>query len=144
MNTFKFWYRWLLVVAFAIIVFGLYIAFFNNTFLFFYFAKFIQQTYHVESPLLQGLLFKWMFGMLGATMIGWGITIWFVLNNGFLKKQIWAWKALLFATLWWFTIDSYISFISNAIFNVAFNAILLISILIPLIMTFKSFHKQNE
>jgi hypothetical protein len=144
MNTFKFWYRWLIVVTITIIVFGLYIALCNQTFLFFPFIKLINTVYNVEPSLLQSPFVKWIFGMLGATMIGWGITIWFILHNSFSHKQAWAWKALLFSTLWWFTIDSYISIITGAIFNFALNGIILISFIIPLIMTFKKFHVQNQ
>lgn len=83
----------------------------------------------------------WLLGVLGSTMVGWGIMgaflIWFGLRswirNGFPQDQQWSWQALLSGFSLWFVFDTGISAWNEVWFNVIFNTLLYVMLVIPLL-----------
>ena len=76
-------------------------------------------------------------------MIGWGTFIWFIVNFPFLRKERWAWFAMIIGGLAWFIPDTLISFICGAYFNVIVNVMFLALLFIPLIAVAKEFNKKK-
>jgi len=144
MKNFKFWYCWLIVASCLIILFGLSMVLFSNTFLFGYFNNMVHNNFPVNGDLivLKSLL-TWLYAVLGATMIGWGICILYVLQNAFIRKERWAWFAIIVGLLAWFIPDTFMSYFSGAIFNVVLNFALLLAFLLPLIFTFRDFNTKQ-
>ncbi len=71
-------------------------------------------------------------GVLGAVLIGWAVTI-FALIDAARAAGAPAWRGLTAAMAIWFTIDSTISVLSGAAFNVVPNALFMGTFLIPVI-----------
>jgi len=78
---------------------------------------------------------QWGYGVLGAVMTGWGIFTTFIVHFPFKR----AWTCLASGVLAWFVIDTFISLSFKVYFNVAFNAVLLIGLMLPLVFSRKYF-----
>jgi hypothetical protein len=142
MNRFNFWYKWLLIVSAIMIALGMFITFCNQTSLFYYFFnKHINFTFWGNGLIPTDLLKfqSWIYSVLGATLIGWGIFLLFIIHYSFKRKQKWAWTCILFGICFWYTFDTTISISFAVYFNVAFNTILFIAIILPLFFTRKYF-----
>ena len=74
----------------------------------------------------------WIYGLLGAVMAGWAVTLWF-LSRELTGENL---QALIQATFWglmvWFVLDSAISLIDGVWLNVGLNFSLLLIFLLPL------------
>ena len=93
MNSFLFWQRWLLILGIVFVVFG------------------IVMTLPFGANLVDGLInpvfwgngaipdnanaFKtFIYGVLGAAMVGWGVLLAFIAHYPFRQKEKWAWNCL--------------------------------------------------
>jgi hypothetical protein len=135
---FKFWQRWLFGVSLVLIVFGLALAFFNQT------ATFDLLFNDRINPMFWGgkdatadvAAFQgWIYGVLGATVAGWGITMAFIARYPFARREKWAWDCLATGLLVWFVADTALSLRFGVIFNALFNLLLFVAAGLPLAFT---------
>jgi hypothetical protein len=82
---------------------------------------------------------QWLYGVWGATIAGWGISMTCIARYPFRKKERWAWNCLVFGLLVWFVLDTSLSVFYKVYFNAAFNTTLLILAGLPLAFTRKEF-----
>jgi hypothetical protein len=144
MKNFNFWYRWLLVASCLIILGGLSLVLFGNSFLFRPMNEMIINLFSKNGDISEiNRLLTWILAVLGATMVGWGICILYVLQNAFIRKERWAWFAITVGLLAWFIPDTFMSYFSGAIFNVILNFLLLLTFLLPLVFTFSDFNTKQ-
>lgn len=142
MDRFTFWQRWLVAAGVVITAFGAFIVFFSQTGLFE--AVFDNQIDPVfwDDDLPPGVadFQRWVYGVLGATVAGWGVFIAFIAQHPFRRRERWAWTCLLAGMLVWFALDSFISLTSGVYFNaLAVNVPLLLVVLVPLWFTRQDF-----
>ena len=142
MEHFGFWQRWLFIAGLIIIIFGLLMAFLNQT------RPFDLLFNNQINPIFWGVravpeevvVFQsWIYGVLGATVAGWGVFLAFIAHYPFKNKERWAWNCVALGMLLWFTVDTAISLYFGVIFNALFNTILLIAVLLPLILSRRAF-----
>ncbi|MGA9141848.1 MAG: hypothetical protein WBZ29_16600 [Methanocella sp.] len=140
-SRFLLWRNWLLAVCAVVIIFGLVIALLSWSPLFGIFNGLVNGVFWNGSAPdgNTGEFVLWTYGMLGATMAGWGVTLAFIVFYPFTKKERWAWNAIVLSLLLWFAVDTLMSAYTRAYFNVAINIILIIAAGIPLIMTRRNF-----
>jgi hypothetical protein len=141
MRQFLFWQRWLLIVSIVIGAFGVLMALSSGTPLFDLFNRQIDPAFWSASPMDEGttLFQQWVYGVLGATIAGWGISLAFIALYPFRKKEKWAWTCTATGILAWFVLDTALSVFYHVYFNVAFNMALMILAMPPLIATRKDF-----
>ena len=146
MKSSSFWQRWLFVFSVIIIIFGLFMAFFNHTVLFLIFTNQINPSFWgLNPPPTRIVPFQgWIYGILGATMAGWGVILAFVIHHPFRKKERWAWNALMLAFSLWYLTDTAISLSFGVIFNAIFNTLIFIAAVLPLFLTRKEFFTKKE
>ena len=84
-----------------------------------------------------------IYGVLGATMAGWGVVLAFVIHHPFRNKERWAWNALALAFSLWYLADTAISLSFGVIFNALFNTVIFIAAMIPLFFTRKEFFRPQ-
>jgi hypothetical protein len=72
--------------------------------------------------------------LMGAVSIGWGLSL-FPLVSAAQKLGAPVWRALTFAVLSWFVIDSFLSWSNGFALNAASNTLLLLGYLIPVLAT---------
>lgn len=138
MKRFEFWQKWLLSVGILLILFGLAMAFFNQSPVFdLLFNRQIDPLFWAGGVLpTQAQAFqRWIYGVLGATIAGWGVFAAFVAQHPFRKREKWAWNCTALGVGLWFLVDTGLSLNSGVGFNAAFNTILLILIFLPLWFT---------
>lgn len=141
-GRFDFWQKWLLAVGLIVIAFGLIIALLSCTPLFSVSNGLVDDVFWqggVPAGLDQYRL--WVHGMLGATMVGWGITLAYIVLNPFRRREKWSWNAIAVGLAVWFVLDTFMSAYTQAYFNVGVNVLLAVLAGIPLLMTRKSFVK---
>ncbi len=86
---------------------------------------------------------QWIYGVLGATMAGWGVCLAFIAAAPFKRKEKWAWNCLALAVSLWFVVDTFLSWRCGALFNVIFNVLIFLAALVPLLLSRKSFLIPN-
>jgi hypothetical protein len=144
-RRFLLWQRWLMALGVIIVVFGVALAFFYPTPLFDVFRTQLDPSFWDVGELTSGtLLFQeWIYGVLGATMAGWGVCIAFIAAVPFKRKEKWAWNCLAIAVSLWFVIDTFLSWRFGALFNVVFNALVFLAAMAPLLFSRKYFLIPN-
>lgn len=129
------------------LIIGLLVAFFGNSFIFelhnsktelvFFSGK------QLDTNVLQ--LKNWLFGIIGATIAGFHLLVIMISENAFKLKQKWAYDAVLYSMVLWFTIDSSISIYYGALYNVLLiNLPALFMICLPLVMTKRDFENNDN
>ncbi len=142
MNNFYFWQKFLLIVSGVLILMGLFIALFNQSTLFnILFNENITTSFFNNDNMPSNFVQfqSWIYGVLGATILGWGIVIFSITKNAFREKQRWAWNCITIGICAWYIVDTSISIYFKVIFNAVFNTILFLAVLIPLVFTKKYF-----
>jgi hypothetical protein len=136
-DHFRLWYRWLLIVSILLIFFGVFMAIFNSTPLFDLFNTQIDPVFWGEEPLPTSVASfqAWVYGVLGATVAGWGICMAFIVYHPYRRRERWAWWALTTGIVIWDLIDTTISLSYGVVFNAGFNTLLLLLAGVPLLAT---------
>jgi hypothetical protein len=140
MQAFKFWQRWLFTLGLAIIFFGLILAFFNQAALLgFNFNQLINAVFWPSEKINDQMLMfqKWIYGVLGAVMAGWGVFIAFIAYGPFQRKEHWSWNCLLLGFILWYLPDTAISVYFKVYFNALINTFLFGAAILPLVLTRK-------
>jgi hypothetical protein len=139
-DRFFFWQKWLLAVCAIVIVFGLVMALLSWTPLFSVFNDLVDDVFWPGGePAGLNQYRLWVYGMLGATMAGWGILLACVVLNPFARREKWSRDAVASGLAVWFAVDTFISAYTGAYFNVGVNVLLIVLAGIPLLMTRESF-----
>ena len=138
---FEFWQRWLLVGSILIALFGLGMALLSSTPLFNVFNRQINPVFWGVTILPpEAVHFQaWIYGVLGATMLGWGINLAFLAHIPFRRREAWAWWAVAVGMGSWYVVDTGLSLAFGVTFNALFNTVLLVLIGgLPLIFTYRA------
>ena len=140
-NNFSFWQRWLLVVGVVISVLGIMIVLLSGTALFDMFNRQINPVFWGPNTVEDNAkgFQQWIYGVLGATMAGWGVFMTFITHYSFRNKEKWAWNCMFVGMLVWFVLDTSISIFHKVYFNAVFNTGLLIIAMLPVVLTRKYF-----
>lgn len=141
MNRFTFWQRWLLGVSAFVVAFGMYMALFSGTALFSVFNNNFDPVFwgQQDVPERAWRFQRWIYGVLGSTMAGWGVLLTAVVAGPFKRREAWAWWGLVAALGLWYAVDTGISLYYGAVFNGAFNTLFLIALALPLAATRRQF-----
>ena len=143
--SFQFWQKWLTWANVITLIVGLLAAFAGNSIFFSMHNATTEELFFQEIPLEGPILeFKnWLFGIIGATIIGFHTLMIMISENAFKKKERWSYYALWIGLLSWFVIDTSISAFYGAFHNIwMINLVAFVLIGLPLIMTGKDF-KRN-
>ena len=145
MNPFKFWTVWLMVAAFTMSAFGVLMVLFVGTPLFGGLTEQIDQAFWPSGPAAAGLLEyqRWVYGVWGATVTGFGVLAALVGGNAFARQDRWARDALVVAVLLWYLMDTIVSLTFRVWVNAAFNTFVLALFALPLAFTWGLF-KEGE
>jgi hypothetical protein len=141
MKSFSFWQRWLFIFSLIVVIFGLGMALLNRTPLFAIFDSQVNPVFWRTGLLPTGVdpFQGWIYGVLGATMAGWGVFLAFMARYPFRNRERWAWNALLMGLSLWYLTDTAISFYFGVVFNAIFNTVIFILAILPLFFTRREF-----
>jgi hypothetical protein len=144
--SFRFWYYWLLSASLMSLAAGILIALFPGSFLFEMHTSALSEVF-VGEELTEGTeqMRRFFFGIIGGTIAGYFLLQTLIVLFPFRKGERWAWHAIFWAILLWFTIDSTLSILHGAFFNVwMINIPSLLLTLIPLLFTRKFFKPADH
>ena len=141
MKRFFFWQRWLFVFSLVVVVFGMGMALFNRTLFFALFNSWINPIFWDANPLPIGVdpFQGWIYGVLGATMAGWGVILAFIAYFPFRNRDRWAWSAIALGLSLWYVTDTTLSLYFGVTFNAVFNTAFFILAILPLLYTRREF-----
>jgi hypothetical protein len=141
MKNFRFWQRWLSLISWIVLIFGVGMALLNRTPLFALFDSQVNPAFWDYNPLPVGVddFQGWIYGIFGATMAGWGVFLVYMARYPFQMRERWAWNCILQGLLLWYLLDTGISVYFGVVFNAIFNTVILILLLLPLFFTRKEF-----
>ena len=141
-KQFNFWQKWLTYSNIMTIMVGVLVAFAGNSMVFEVHNDYTKEIFFNSTEFDPAVLRlkNWLFGIIGATIIGFHVLMVMISENAFKNKEPWAFKAMWYRLFSWFIIDSGISFYYGAYHNIILiNLIALILIGLPLVMTRKAF-----
>lgn len=142
MDAFNFWQKWLLGVSIFLVAFGGVLAAFPQSApMDLAFNSQIDPVFWSDGnlPPEAAAFQSWIYGVLGSVVCGWGIVMAFVVHHPFRERRRWAWNSLAAGIVVWFIMDTTLSAIHHALFNVVFNTVLFGLIIVPLACTRKQF-----
>jgi hypothetical protein len=141
MRPIRLWDAWLMVVALGMTGFGIFMALFNQSLVFDGFNRQIDPVFWGASQTdpAVGQFQGWVYGVWGATVAGFGALAAFVIRGPFRARLPWARSAILTAVGLWFILDTGFSVWHGVWFNVGFNLVVLFSIAIPVVATWREF-----
>ena len=145
-KSFSFWQRWLFVFSLVVVIFGLGMATLNRTPLFAIFDLQVNPVFWGTGVLPAGvILFQgWIYGVLGATMAGWGVFLAFIARYPFRNRERCAWNALLIGLSLWYLTDTALSLHFGVVFNAIFNTAIFILAMLPLFFTRQDFLSSDR
>jgi hypothetical protein len=142
-DQFRLWQRWLWVVTVLITLFGIGMALSSATAPFEWGDQQINAVFWPD-PQVTGPTADfqhWIYGVLGATMAGWGCCMIFIVSYPFKAREPWAWNCITTGVLLWFLIDTPVSLYFQVYFNVALNTVILVVVFLPLALTRRHFRQ---
>ncbi len=131
----KFWTRWLEIVGWILVAFGLCFAILNRSpFFDLIFNRNIDPVFWGGEGMsaAAGLFQAWIYGVLGATIAGWGVCIALLAKYPLRRGERWAWRCLTLGLGLWFVVDTGLSASSGVTFNVVFNCLVAGMVFLPL------------
>jgi len=146
MPGFGFWRRWLQLVAMAMCLFGVAMALLNQTAVFSAFNLQVDRVFWPGgSPGAAASQFQgWAYGVWGATVAGFGALVWVMVAYGFRQRQGWVRNGLAACVGLWFLLDTGLSAVYQVWFNVVFNCVILLLVVVPLWMIWPAFDSVEQ
>lgn len=136
------WWYWLVVVTCGVTIFSISLIILPDFMQLFFNAMFFSLSQaHTTFGEVAYSYIKFLYGVLGAVMIGWSVTLLFIIARPFRRGQREAWYAITASVLVWFMLDSSLSISAGFWQNAVFNAIFLVLFIIPLAATYRNFQK---
>lgn len=134
---FEFFRVWLVVLGAGMAIGGSLLAILGGTRVFAFMNRLMDPPLFAAVPTADVRRYQaWLYGVLGGTLAGWGLTVAVVVAAGFEDRDAWAWFALLAGSILWFVLDTGQSLRFRVWANVALNVALLVALLVPLAFTF--------
>lgn len=75
----------------------------------------------------------WLVSIIGSVMAAWGLSMLYLVNHAFTRREKWAWRSIFYPLLLWYLLDSIISARYGAGFNIVLNTIFFLQLIAPLL-----------
>ncbi len=144
--SFSFWRKWLVGVSIYHVVLGLLLVFFGQSqFMDVLLNQYIDPVFWPDGQVAIGTMrYKsWISGVLGSVIASWGLLIAFIAYYPFKLREKWAWKAIAFAVVFWFSVDTACSLYYDVPVNAIFNLLTFVLYVVPLFFTRKYFGQAD-
>ena len=147
MTSNRLWDTWMVAVGWILVVFGILLAFANQTRLFDVVFNNQVNTVFWSSPVAPESVVpfqRFIYGVLGMTVAGWGVFFIYVARYPFRRRERWAWTCIFAGITLWFIPDTAISAYFGVYVNVALNVTIAILVYVPLIATRRLFKNMSR
>lgn len=140
MGGFRFWQRWLFTTTLVVTGAGVGLALFGGTLL----TRVLDPAFHMvfwgDQPIAPPARAyqAWIYGVLGATLAGWGTCLAFLVQQALAHRESWAHWAIGAGLVVWFVPDTALSYLAGVYANVLLNCLILAALGLPLLMTWRA------
>jgi hypothetical protein len=139
-----FWFRWLLVAAAGLTLFGLSMLLAPGVTRQFFSLLIYSSAESIDSfGQSQVAYVTLVHAVLGAVMLGWGVLMLYVIVGPFRRGAKEGWRMLAVSVTAWFVPDTLFSLASGFWQNAVLNAGLAVVFAVPLVASFRSFHDER-
>ncbi len=137
----RFWWRWLMLMVGGVLLFSLSLILVPDTMQDFFNGLFFSSSGAQATFSAQAFHYiNFVYGLLGAVMLGWMVMIWRVVMGPFRRGEREAWNTLALSIMIWFVVDSSFSLVMGFPANAVFNTLIFLLFAAPLAATYKNFH----
>lgn len=130
--SFQFWRQWLIVVTGGVMVYALSLILLPEISQSLLNTLFFSQDVRVAFGENEKTYITFLYGVLGAVIVGWMTTLMFLLIGPFQRPQREIWNTLTASILIWYVVDSGFSVVIDVIPHAIFNTGFLILFAVPL------------
>lgn len=81
-----------------------------------------------------------VYGVLGAAIVGWMVTIGTLVRGPLLRRERWAWNAIAVSVSAWFVLDTGLSLVLGFAGHALFNVVFITALVVPLAAIRRDFH----
>lgn len=140
-SKFNFWVNYLKFVSLFFAAMGVMWAVLGSFDPFGMYEKEMAQSFYNKDELPTAVVrtFRFIMAPFGATAAGYFILQYFIAKNAFAKRELWGWQAIMFAFFFWFILDTSMSALRGAWFNIVLANIPSLIAMLPIIFTRKYF-----
>lgn len=137
--SFRFWQRWLQCVSVASGLFGLlFMVAPGARILGGYNQQAVEAFHGAAAPAVALEHQRWAIAILGSAMLGWAILLTWVATVPFGRREPWAWWCIAVSVAAWAAGDSIVSYRAGIQLEVLWNAIVVVLVALPLVMTYRT------
>jgi hypothetical protein len=138
--SFRFWQRWLQGVCVASALAGLLFVVAPGARVLDGYNRQVVEAFHGSSSQSAEALDHQRFAIavLGSAMLGWSIVLLWVATVPFGRREAWAWRSIAASVAAWVLGDSIVSYRAGVGLELLWNAIVVVSIALPLAMTYRA------
>ena len=140
--TNRLWDTWMVAVGWILVVFGILLAFANQTRLFdVVFNNQVNMVFWSTAVAPESVIpfQRFIYGVLGMTVAGWGVFFVYVATYPFRRRERWAWNYVFAGITLWFIPDTAISVYYGVTVNVVLNVTIALLVYVPLVATRRQF-----
>lgn len=142
-NNLNFWRRWLVAAVIGVMLFGIAQVLFPNIARQGFSMMVFGSAFHVDTFPQDAIRYITLtHAVMGATMIGWSVSMMYSLSTQFRAGEWTGWLSLVVALTLWYIPDTAISIVMGFWQNAVLNTIFIILFAIPLAATYRSFKRQ--
>jgi len=140
-SQFEFWVKYLKFISLFFVGMGVMWAVLGSPDPFGIYEKAMAQSFYNQDELSEEVsrTFRFILAPFGTTMAGSFLLQYFIAKNAFAKKELWAWQAIMVAFFFWFILDTTMSVIHGAYFNILIANIPSLIAMLPIVFTRKYF-----
>ena len=119
-SRFDFWVKYLKIVSLFFVGMGVMWAVLGAADPFGIYETAMAQTFYNQDELPEDVsrTFRFILAPFGMTMAGYFLLQYFIVKNAFAKRELWGWQAIMIAFFSWFIVDTIMSAIHGAWFNI--------------------------
>ena len=145
MKKYKIFIKWLQTISVILCLFGISLAFFGKSPFFFWlffgqpYPTFFESSTFTEQVILLG---AWNGAMAGSAYTFTGILMFFIFTFSFLKREKWAFSAILTGLIIWYSLNTGFTIIYKVYFKIIIDTIFFLSVMIPIIIIRKGFKEK--
>lgn len=141
-NNINFWWRWLVTANVGVILFGLAQVLLPNLVRQGFSLMVFGSASYIDSFPLDAIRYITLtHAVMGAVMIGWGVSMMYTLFTQFRKGEWHGWLSLVVALILWFIPDTAMSIATGFWQNAVLNTVFAILFVIPLSATYQIFRR---
>lgn len=140
-SRFYFWVKYLKIVSLIFVTMGVMWAVLGSPDPFGIYEKAMAQSFYNQDELPEQVnkVFQFILAPFGMTMAGYFLLQYYIAKNAFAKRELWGYRSIINAFFFWFILDTTISAIYGAWFNIVLANIPSLIAMLPILFTKKYF-----